>query len=239
MTLLMSTLSGRLPAMTSTEETEAAAELAVEQRFMSAERLVFFSDAVVAIALTLLALELPVPGGDTNRDLLASFGEHYEEYLAFLISFAVIGIQWQGHHRTFATVRGLAGRLVTFNLAWLLTIVVTPFATRVLTGDGAFQARFITYAAVQALSGLFFLLMLMEMSRHQLREPSTPRRSVIVAYVRVTSMTLAFAISIPVSFLTHWAYACWAIIPGLIRGGMALVDRRARKSGELGDIRSL
>jgi uncharacterized membrane protein len=214
--------------MTSTDETVDAAELAVEQRFMSAERLVFFSDAVVAIALTLLALELPVPDGDSNRAVVASFRDHYQEYLAFLISFAVIGTQWQGHHRTFARVRGLAGRLVTFNLMWLLTIVVTPFATRVLTGDEAFQARFITYAAVQALSGIFFLLMLMELTRYQLRDPSTPRRAIMGAYVRVTSMALAFAISIPVCFLTHWAYACWVIIPGLIRSGMILVDRRAR-----------
>jgi len=234
--------------MTSTDETE----LAVERRFMSAERLVFFSDAVVAIALTLLALELPVPTGDTNHELVASFREHYEEYLAFLISFAVIGTQWQGHHRTFARVRGLAGRLVTFNLMWLLTIVVTPFATKVLTGDEAFQARFITYAAVQALSGLFFLLILVELTRYELRDPDTPRRAVNGAYVRVTSMALAFAISIPVCFLTHWAYACWAIIPGLIRGGMVLVDRhdkRARdkkpskeprkESAQLSDIRGL
>jgi uncharacterized membrane protein len=217
--------------MTSTDETEVTeetAERAVEQRFMSAERLVFFSDAVVAIALTLLALELPVPDVHTNRELLASFREHREEYVAFLISFAVIGIQWQGHHRTFARVRGLAGRLVTVNLAWLLTIVVTPFATKVLTGDGAFQARFITYAAVQALSGLFFLLILLELSRYNLRDPGTPRRAVIGAYVRVTSMVLAFAISIPLSFLTHWAYACWAVIPLLIRTGMTLIDRRVK-----------
>jgi uncharacterized membrane protein len=214
--------------MTSTENAEDTAERAVERRFMSAERLVFFSDAVVAIALTLLALELPVPDGHDNRELLAGFRENYEEYLAFLISFAVIGVQWQGHHRTFARVRGLAGRLVTFNLAWLLTIVVTPFATKVLTGDGAFQARFITYAAVQALSGLFFLLMILEISRYGLRDPSTPRRAVIGAYVRVISMTLAFTLSIPMSFLTHWAYACWAVTPLLIRIGMTLIDRRAR-----------
>jgi uncharacterized membrane protein len=230
--------------MTSTDQTEEAAELAVEQRFMSAERLVFFSDAVVAIALTLLALELPVPVGDSNHELVGGFREHYEEYLAFLISFAVIGIQWQGHHRTYGHVRGLAGRLVTFNLMWLLTIVVTPFATKVLTGDGAFQARFTTYAAVQALSGLFFLLMIMEITRYDLRDPGTPRRAVIGAYVRVTSMTLAFAISIPVCFLTHWAYGCWAIIPGLIRSGMVLVDRRAKKppreeSPQLSNVRSL
>jgi TMEM175 potassium channel family protein len=205
---------------------QSTAELAVEQRFMSTERLVFFSDAVVAIALTLLALELPVPAGESNHDVLAGFHKHYEEYLAFLISYAVIGIQWQGHHRTFARVRGLAGRIVTYNLLWLLTIVVTPFATKVLTGDGGFQVRFITYAGVQALSGLFFLLILVELTRHRLRDPSTPRQAVISAYVRIVSMVLAFAISIPVSLFTHLAYACWVGIPLLIRAGRYVVERR-------------
>jgi uncharacterized membrane protein len=212
--------------MSSAHDTGTAAEEAVEQRFMSTERLVLFSDAVVAIALTLLALELPVPAGDTNDEFLHSLREHYQEYLAFLISFMVIGIEWQGHHRTFARVRGLAGRLVGYNLLWLLTIVVTPFATKVLTADGAFEARFTTYASVQALSGLFFLLMTIEMTRYRLRDPSVPRQAVLDTYVRVLAMALAFGLSIPVCFLTHWAYACWALMPLLARGGRYLVARR-------------
>jgi uncharacterized membrane protein len=215
--------------MTIADNAETSAEFAAEQHFMSTERLVFFSDAVVAIALTLLALELPIPSGDTNHAVVASFHKHYEEYLAFFISYAVIGIQWQGHHRTFARVRGVAGRLVRFNLLWLLTIVVTPFATRVLTGDGAFQARFITYAAVQAMSGLFFLLILIELSRYRLRDPSTPRQAVVGGYVRIIAMVLAFGISIPVCLFTHLAYACWVVIPLLIRAGRYLVERRAPK----------
>ncbi len=125
--------------MTSGTAAEEAAERAVEQRFMTAERLVFFSDAVVAIALTLLALELPVPTGATNQELLRSVSENFDEYLAFLISFAVISGQWRGHDRTFAHVTHLAGRLIGFNMLWLLTIVITPFATKVLTGGRRFR----------------------------------------------------------------------------------------------------
>ena len=52
-------------------------------RAVAAERLTFFSDAVIAIAITLLALELPVPSGETNHDLLHSVGELRAEYIAF------------------------------------------------------------------------------------------------------------------------------------------------------------
>ena len=56
------------------------------------ERLIYFSDAVIAIAITLLALELPVPDGDVhgNGGVLDFMREHLTEYVAFLISFLVI-----------------------------------------------------------------------------------------------------------------------------------------------------
>ncbi|VVJ23864.1 protein of uncharacterised function DUF1211 [Amycolatopsis camponoti] len=80
-----------------------------EARGIAAERLTFFSDAVVAIAITLLALELPLPEGATNAELLRSLGHHQSEYVSFLISFIVIAVHWRAHHRLFpfvTTVRG-------------------------------------------------------------------------------------------------------------------------------------
>jgi hypothetical protein len=70
---------------------------AFEVEKASAERLKFFSDAVIAIAMTLLALELPVPSGETVGEVWRSFGGNWEEYLAFLITFWVIGQQWMNH----------------------------------------------------------------------------------------------------------------------------------------------
>src|SRR4051794_8977616 len=97
-------------------EANAAAENAAEEnatvaRAVAAERLTFFADAVIAIAITLLALELPTPLGSTNHELLESVGEHQGEYIAFLISFVVIGAHWSGHHRVFRHVESIGGRL--------------------------------------------------------------------------------------------------------------------------------
>ena len=64
----------------------------------TAERLLFFSDAVVAIAMTLLALELPVPVGKTASALWASAREGAGHYLAFVVSFVVIALAWGEHH---------------------------------------------------------------------------------------------------------------------------------------------
>jgi uncharacterized membrane protein len=95
---------------------------------VESERLVFFSDAVVAIAITLLAIELPLPAGETNRQFRESLAGHREEYLAFGISFAVIWNLWSDHHRFFRHVAA-SPALVGRNMLWLLMIVITPFAT--------------------------------------------------------------------------------------------------------------
>src|SRR5689334_1597269 len=109
------------------------------------ERLKFFSDAVIAIAMTLLALELPVPSGETAGEVWRSFGEGWEEYLAFLITFWVIGQQWMNHHSFLRYVERVPHSFVRLNLLWLLTVVITPFAMRTLVGDASFELGFTLY----------------------------------------------------------------------------------------------
>jgi uncharacterized membrane protein len=185
-----------------------------EVQAIAVERLTFFADAVIAIAITLLALDLPVPTGETNRDVLHFVGDHYEEYLAFLISFLVIAAHWRGHHHVFRYVTALGGRLRLLTMYWLLMQVITPFATRVLTGDGAFQARFIFYALVQAIASLVFLLMTRELRRHHLLRADTPPGLTTSATWRTGTLAAAFLISIPLSFVGQAvAYGCWIVIP--------------------------
>jgi uncharacterized membrane protein len=102
----------------------------------AAERLTFFSDAVVAIAITLLAIELPVPEGDTVSAFWSSVRSDAGHYAAFLISFAAIAAAWSNHHDLFRYARRIDPRLRTLNLGWLLMIVLNPFATRLLTTAG-------------------------------------------------------------------------------------------------------
>ncbi|GAB3883066.1 hypothetical protein GCM10029964_041790 [Kibdelosporangium lantanae] len=69
----------------------------------------FFSDAVIAIAMTLLALDLPLPEGETDEDLWGSFVNLLpRQYLTFVLSFLVVAMFWRSHHRFFQHVTGLA-----------------------------------------------------------------------------------------------------------------------------------
>jgi uncharacterized membrane protein len=138
---------------------DATAAASIEAELVAAERMIFFADAVVAIAITLLAIGLPLPHGVSNGQVLRSLWDHRAEYLAFLISFVVIGNYWAAHRRLFQYVVRLGGHVTGLNMAWLLMMVITPFATRVLSGDGGFAVRFTFYALVQVTAAVCLLLM--------------------------------------------------------------------------------
>jgi uncharacterized membrane protein len=101
----------------------------------SSERLVFFTDAVVAIALTLLVLPLTelvpelVAGHAPASEAVTA---NWTKIFSFVLSFAVIGRSWFTHHRTFEHVRAYSIPLVVANFCWLLTIALLPFPTELI-----------------------------------------------------------------------------------------------------------
>lgn len=210
-------------AVAATEEVDVERE----GRVLAAERQTLFTDAVIAIAITLLALELPTPEGRTNADLLHSAVADRGEYLAFLISFVVIWGHWSGHHRTFRYVTHFDAKLGLLNAAWLLMQVITPFATKVINGDEAFQARFGFYALVQAAASVIFALMMLHVRRAGLYRPGTPQGVFRNGLARSWLLAGAFLVSIPVSLLTEYSWVCWIVVP-VLGGRIPHLLRRSR-----------
>jgi uncharacterized membrane protein len=206
-----------------------SAELRAEVELVSTERLIFFSDAVIAIAITLLALELPLPSGDSNHDLLVSLRGNLDAYVAFLISFIVIAGHWRAHRRAFLYVRAV-DPILRWNLLWLLCIVVTPFATRVLNTGGAFQARFILYAVVQALAGASFLAVLWGIQRHDLLREGSPDGLLRSSSLRLVGLVATFLLSIPLAFVTPYAYFFWLAVPLAIAATRRVANLGWRRS---------
>lgn len=120
------------------------------------ERLIFFSDAVFAIAITLLALEIRLPAGANPHDnagLLAALLALWPKYLSYTISFLVIGLYWMGHHRMFRHIVRYDRRLLFLNLLLLLIIGFVPFPTALL-GEYTYAAATICYALTMLVVGL-------------------------------------------------------------------------------------
>jgi TMEM175 potassium channel family protein len=176
-----------------------SAGTAGEAELIAAERLIFFSDAVVAIAITLLALGLPLPSGSGDEAVWLSLRSHSSAYLAFLISFAVIGAHWRLHHRLYRYVGRLDPRLISINMLWLLTIILTPYVTRVLEGPDAFGVRFSLYAAIQVITMVTFVLMRRHVRDHDLLRPGATANVVASDDINFIGVAAAFAISIPVA----------------------------------------
>jgi uncharacterized membrane protein len=202
-----------------------------ESARISIDRLTFFCDAVVAIAMTLLALDLPVPTADSGAGLLDFLGDHYGEYLAFFISFFVIATYWRGHHRVYRYVTDAPPRLVQLNVLWLLTVILTPYATRVIYGGedishSDFPWRFGFYALVQGFAALTFFLAERLIDRQGLFAPETPPGLLRRGYVRNAVLMIIFGVSIPLAFVLYGlAFVAWCLIPVGMSIGMA-IDRR-------------
>jgi uncharacterized membrane protein len=89
-----------------------------------------FSDGVIAIAITLLVLEIAVPAG--GGTLLSRLAEQWPVYLAYLVSFVVVGATWLSHHAIMRDVRRVDHGLLVLNLGLLLVISFIPFPTKVV-----------------------------------------------------------------------------------------------------------
>lgn len=177
------------------------------------ERVTLFSDAVVAIAITLLAIDLPIPTGDTAAALWSSARQQDGHYAAFLISFAVIAAAWSAHHDAFRYVSRVDGRLRQLNLIWLFAVVLLPFATRLLTSPGhpslgAHALRFGFYSLLEALESLALLALLRRMTAGNLA-PDAPDRTLASLSRQSISMTVGFGLSIPVFFVTTYGWLVW------------------------------
>ena len=121
------------------------------------ERLQYFSDAVFAIAMTLLILDVEIPDVDSSR-LGDALRDAQPQVFAFVLSFVVIAATWVTHHRRFEIVRAANMRLVQLNLLLLLVVTFLPFPTAVLSEYGSEKPAVVLYAATVAAIGLIQLL---------------------------------------------------------------------------------
>jgi uncharacterized membrane protein len=126
---------------------------------VSTNRLEAFSDGVFAIAVTLLALDLPRPDGP---DLWRELAQAWESYAAFLVSFLTIGIIWVNHHALVDRIARADRTLLFLNLFLLMWVSIIPWPTglvadrlghdgaeaAVVIYAGAFLAMAITFRAV-------------------------------------------------------------------------------------------
>jgi uncharacterized membrane protein len=186
------------------------------------DRLVLFTDAVVAIAITLLVLplvdlvpEVKAEGGDA----VSVISDHWQEIFTFLLSFVVIANFWLGHHRLFEHVRAYTTAMMRLNLLWLLTIVVLPFPTEII---GAFPSdRFtagVYTGTILALSVCQTAITWMIHGHKELEKPDNPvSRGELVGSLLLTGLTVvAFLLAALVPGVNFYALLLLLLSPVLM-----------------------
>lgn len=165
------------------------------------ERLVLFSDAVIAITITLLVLEIRLPEGAAELNdtaLWHALVETWPRFLGYLISFAVIGAFWLSHHQKFLAINRSARGLLLVNLVFLCCIGTVPFVTGLLAENPGVLATEV-YAAVMASCAFMLGMIWLFAILNRLIDEGVSRREQWRNLVLSLLSTAVFLASIPVA----------------------------------------
>jgi uncharacterized membrane protein len=149
-----------------------------------------FSDGVLAIAVTLLVLDLRVPPSNALHEPLAvALAQEWPAYAAYVTSFLIIGIIWVNHYAVFELAGRVDRSLLFFNLLLLMAVVAIPFATALLSeyllaGTGNARSAALVYSAVMPAMSFGFAALYTYLALHPLLladgvDPGVVRGSIV------------------------------------------------------------
>lgn len=123
---------------------------------MPTSRLEAFSDGVLAIIITIMVLELKVPGGEEWSDLKPLA----HRFISYVFSFIYVGIYWNNHHNLFSVIENVNGKILWINLLLLFCLSLLPVTTAWL-GDSDFRNDHaaLLYGVVLLMSALAYFLL--------------------------------------------------------------------------------
>ena len=189
------------------------------------ERMIAFSDAVVAIACTLLVLPLVDLAGQLDTAEVGSLlSDHLAQFGAFALSFVVIVRFWLAHHRIFEQVGGYDAMIMRLNLFWLFTIAFLPFPTALLATQSRTAAS-VLYVATLLASSATLAATVAWVASH----PSLQRPGETVDAERWTMPALLLVALILTATVS--GASVWPLLLLLLTGPIeALRRRRARRT---------
>jgi uncharacterized membrane protein len=192
---------------------------------MRPDRLIAFTDGVVAILITILVLELRSPAGDRFADILDEKGR----LLAYLLSFVFVAIYWVNHHHLFQVVDRIDGRVLWANIHLLFWLSLVPVATAWLGETGVKGGPVAAYAIVLlgcavAYTLLTISLLFLHESDSQLVQAIGDDRK---GKVSLVAYVVAFALSFVIPWLSVALFVAVAVL-------WFVPDRRVTRALEQG-----
>jgi uncharacterized membrane protein len=188
---------------------------------MSKGRLEAFSDGVFAIIITIMVLELRPPEGAAVEDL----GELWPTFLAYLLSFALLGIWWANHHHLLHAAKTINGLVLLANLHLLFWISLFPFGAA-WVGDTRFApVPVAVYGGLLSLSGAAYYALVRALIRVPGQTPALA--SAIGRDLKGKASTVLFVAAIPIALA---APAAALLIYALVVVLWIVPDRRMERA---------
>ncbi|GAA4941495.1 putative membrane protein [Actinomycetospora succinea] len=200
--------------------------------WLGPERLLAFSDGVVAIALTLLVLplaELVPEAGEATRSGLSVITENLAPIGSFVLSFVVIARFWAAHHRVFNAATRVSPRLVWVNTVWLFTIVVLPFPTEMVGAfeDDPFTLRFYVFTLFVS-SALLSVMTIMVRRSLESEDHRAPRH--VATGSTASLFLLVFLVTLVAPQLGYWPLLLLLATNPVERLLGPVIDRRLNRA---------
>jgi uncharacterized membrane protein len=175
---------------------------------LGSERLEAFSDAVFAVIITIMALELRAPQGhtlaDVRDDLLPGL-------VVFVLSFTLVGIYWNNHHHLLRAAARINGAVMWTNLFLLFWLSLIPVLTEWLSEEYEHPLPAATYGIVLLASGFAYRLLILALIRANGRDSAVARA--IGSDVKGNASLAIYAAAIPLAFVSPWiSYALYVAV---------------------------
>lgn len=177
---------------------------------MHKTRIEAFSDAVIAIVLTIMVLELKVPHG-TELETIASL---LPVFLSYVLSFIYVGIYWNNHHHLFHVVQHVNGRVLWANMHLMFWLSLIPFVTS-WAGENHFASLPVAaYGGVLLMSGAAYTILARQLIRSHGRESILARA--LGKDLKGWISLAGYAAAIPLAFATPGvSLAIYVLVAGL------------------------
>jgi uncharacterized membrane protein len=188
---------------------------------MSKGRLEAFSDAVIAIILTIMVLELKVPHGESwaaLRPLLPVF-------LSYAMSFVFLSIYWNNHHHLLQAVRQVNGRILWANLHLLFWLSLIPFVTAWMGENHFTSVPVALYGVVMLTSAIAYTILTVSLVSHHGKD--SPLAIALGKDIKGKLSLLIYTIAIPTAFANSWVACAMYMIVSCI---WLIPDRRIEKT---------
>lgn len=188
---------------------------------MNKTRLEAFSDAVIAIIMTIMVLELKVPHG-TDLEALSPL---LPVFLSYVLSFVYLGIYWNNHHHMLQATRKVNGKVLWANLHLLFWLSLFPFATGWMGENHLAPIPTAGYGLVLLMAAVSYTILQNSIVRHSNYENAL-LAAAIGSDVKGKVSLVCYLVAIPLSFVNPWVASLIYVIVAAI---WFIPDRRIEK----------